>query len=205
MSDDASRESWDQRYRDAITVQPPALVLSAHLHLLPPVGQALDLACGLGANALLLARRGLSTWAWDISPVAIARLEEAAGREGLVVHSEVRDVMARPPEPERFEVIVVSRFLERSLAPALQAALRPGGLLFYQTFTKLRVTTDRGPRNPDFLLDDNELLHLFGSLKVRVYREEALVGELGQGFRNEALLVAQRPYSLFLQGGEGDL
>jgi tellurite methyltransferase len=189
---DATRRCWDQRYSATLTGQGPARVLSAHLHLLPASGRALELACGLGANALLLARQGLATWAWDISPVAIARLDQAAREAGLVIHTEVRDVAMQPPEPACFSVIVVSRFLERSLAPTLSAALRPGGLLFYQTFTKVRTDAAQGPRHPDFLLDDNELLHLFAPLKVRVYREEGRVGDTRQGFRNEAMLIAQK-------------
>ena len=191
---DVTRRRWDQRYRETLTGQPPAAVLSAHLHLLPAAGTALDLACGLGGNALLLARQGLATWAWDISPIAIARLDEYARKSGIAIQTEVRDVISRPPEPAGFDVIVVSRFLERSLAPALQAALRPGGLLFYQTFTKLRTEEGdaSGPRNPDFLLDDNELLRLFAPLRVRFYREEGLLGDSSRGCRNEAMLIAQK-------------
>ncbi len=188
---DELRQCWNQRYGETQLTQQPARVLSDHLHLLPRHGKALDLACGLGANALLLGQQGLETWAWDISPVAIKRLDEAAQQTGLSVHTETRDVILQPPQPDSFDVIVVSRFLERSLAPALQAALRSGGVLFYQTFTKLRVT-EGGPRNPHFLLEDNELLHLFAALKVRVYREEGLLGELDSGFRNEAMLIAQK-------------
>jgi 2-polyprenyl-3-methyl-5-hydroxy-6-metoxy-1,4-benzoquinol methylase len=182
---------WNQRYQHEITEQSPARVLSEHLYWLPQGGQALDLACGLGANALLLARYGLTTWAWDIASVAISRLDATVRAAGLVVHCEVRDVVVQPPEPERFDVIVVSRFLERSLAPALQAALRPGGLLFYQTFTKNRVS-EAGPRSPAFLLEDNELLQLFGALKIRFYREEGQLGDTRRGFRDEAMLVAQK-------------
>jgi len=189
---EVTRQRWDQRYSETIIGQPPAAVLSVHLHLLPAAGTALDLACGLGGNALLLARQGLVTWAWDISPIAIARLDEYARKAGIAIQTEVRDVVSRPPEPAGFDVIVVSRFLERSLAPALQAALRPGGLLFYQTFTKLRTEAANGPRNPDFLLDDNELLRLFAPLRVRFYREEGLLGDTARGVRNEAMLIAQK-------------
>jgi SAM-dependent methyltransferase len=191
-TNDELRQCWNQRYAEPHFTQQSARVLSENLHLLPAHGKALDLACGLGANAVLLGQRGLETWAWDISPVAIARLDEAAQQANLTVHTEVRNVIVQPPEPDSFDVIVVSRFLERSLAPSLQAALRPAGVLFYQTFTKLRVTAEGGPRNPHFLLADNELLHLFAGLKVRVYREEGLLGELGVGFRNEAMLIAQK-------------
>ncbi|MCP5419429.1 MAG: class I SAM-dependent methyltransferase [Gammaproteobacteria bacterium] len=185
------RSRWDERYRESGGGHDPAAVLGQYAHLLPATGMALDLACGLGANALLLASRGLRTWAWDISPVAVERLKAAARRAGATIQAEVRDVVTQPPHPGSFDVIVVSRFLERSLSASLQAALRPGGLLFYQTFTRSRVT-DSGPRNNAYRLEDNELLSLFGGLKLRAYREEALLGDTRQGFRNEALMVAQK-------------
>lgn len=191
VADPHSSPDWDQRYQQATGTVTAAVVLTANQHLLPATGTALDLACGLGANSLLLARCGLTTWAWDSSVVAIERLCQTARMLGLPLQAEVRDVVAQPPEAERFDVIVVSRFLERALAPVLMAALRPGGLLFYQTFTRQRVTPG-GPRNPAFLLAENELLRLFAPLVVRVYREEGLTGDTHRGWRNEALLVAQR-------------
>src|SRR5882724_1266274 len=47
-------------------------VLVENVHLLPTHGRALDVACGLGAGSIFLARHGLKVVAWDISPVAIA-------------------------------------------------------------------------------------------------------------------------------------
>ncbi|MDH5178468.1 MAG: methyltransferase domain-containing protein [Gammaproteobacteria bacterium] len=181
---------WDQRYR--LNEEPPvaARVLTENLHLLPAQGTALDFACGLGGNALLLAREGLETLAWDISPVAIVKLQQTADDQQLPVTAEVRDVMKHPLPEQHFDVIVVSYFLERSLAPALQKALKPNGLLFYQTFNQTRLT-GRGPQNPDYRLAENELPALFAGLKIRYYREDGLTGELTSGLRDESLLVAQ--------------
>jgi len=190
MSDDM-RAKWDARYRDAGGRGQPASVLAENTHLLPERGRALDMACGLGSNALLLAERGLSVEAWDLSPVAIERLNADGGERGLPLQASVRDVVAEPPPPGGFDVIVVAHFLERGLCPAISAALRPGGLLFYQTFTRARVT-DTGPGNPAFRLDHNELLHLFADLSLVVYREEARIGKLTRGFRDQAMLVAQK-------------
>ncbi len=184
-------DKWNTRYREAGAAD-AAQVLRENHHLLPASGAALDLACGLGGNALLLARAGLRTRAWDISPVAIERLNAEASAAGLPLRAEVRDVLVAPPTALSFDVIVVSRFLERDLCPTLMAALRPGGLLFYQTFTRDKATPG-GPANPDFLLAENELLRLFGGLRLRVYREEGSIGNVQHGFRNEALLVAQQP------------
>lgn len=185
-------DSWDIRYRQSPLVGEPAQVLRRYAYLLPHQGRALDLACGLGANALFLAARGLETLAWDFSPVAIEQLDKLAQERHLVVQTQVRDVLQAPPLAEQFDVITVSRFLDRGLAPALRAALRPGGLLFYETFVQDKVSAV-GPENPAFLLAENELLSLFSGLKVRLYQEEGSLGDTTQGVRNIAMLVAQKP------------
>lgn len=186
------RRRWERAYQNgAGEIGRPCRALAAHSHLLPPAGTALDLACGRGANALHLASRGLAVSAWDLAAAATSELAQTAQRLGLAVAAEQRDVTARPPPPNAFDVIVVSRFLDRSLAAAVRAALKERGLLFYQTFIRESVT-DRGPRNPAYRLQPNELLRLFQPLHVIYYHEEGAVGDAGQGFRDEAMLVAQR-------------
>ncbi len=186
------RERWNQRHAAAEAAPVPARVLVEHAHLLPASGRALDLACGLGANALFMAAHGLDVSAWDLSAVAVERVRETARRRGLKVRPAERDLVREPPLPDTFDVIVVAHFLDRGLAPAIAAALRPGGLLFYQTFIRAAVS-ERGPSNPAYRLGVNELLRLFDGLIVRAYREEGRVGDLGLGFRDLAWLVAQRP------------
>ena len=188
----ADQFKWDHIYTEnnKETGQ-PCRVLSAHSHLLPPTGLALDLACGRGANALYLASKGHATSAWDISEVAIQALADRAERNGLPLTVEQRDVSAHPPPPASFDIIVVSRYLERTIVPDIIAALKDGGLLFYQTFIREK-TADFGPHNPAYRLQPNELLHLFQSLHIIYYHEEGTTGDTDQGFRNEAMLIAQK-------------
>lgn len=184
---------WEARYRERSATPPrPAAVLADFDHLLPASGDALDLACGLGGNALHLARHGLIARAWDSAATAIDRLAAQACAERLALTAEVRDVVEHPPAASTFDVIVVSRFLDRALCPALAAALRPGGLLFYETFTRSRVT-GHGPRSEHYRLGDNELLALFPGLRIRIYRDEDRAGASDRGLRDIAQLVAQRP------------
>ncbi len=190
---DETREKWDRIYSQGKGAPAePSRVLEENAHLLPASGEALEIACGRGGNALFLARRGLSTLAWDISPVAIERLAEQGRDEGLDLKAEARDLYADPLPARAFDVVVVSHFLDRDLALDIVESLRPGGLLFFQTFTRTRLT-DAGPSNDVYRLADNELLRLFGELSILVYREEGLVGDLKRGFRDEAMLVARRP------------
>lgn len=187
-----ARKKWDTVYGDGGVPGRPSRVLVENRHLLPSRGDALEIACGLGGNAVLLAGQGLATRAWDLSGVAMARLADYGRAHGLPLECEARDVVANPPPPLSCDVVVVAHFLDRTLIPHIARALRPGGLVFYQSFTLARVT-DTGPSNPDFRLADNELLALFAGLRVLVYREEGRTGDLGQGFRDEALIVAQKP------------
>ena len=192
MHDDP-RSKWDARYETARRDEVgPCAVLRAYRHLLPVRGKALDLACGLGGNALFLAEQGLEVSAWDISGIAIERLTEWADEKRLVIDARCVDVVSDPPRAETFDVIVVSRFLERTLVPDIVAALKPAGLLYYQTFTRAG-TGPHGPTNPEYRLAPNELLHLFvPPLELVAYREEGSIGDMNQGLRGEAWLVARR-------------
>nr|WP_301289448.1 class I SAM-dependent methyltransferase [Natronocella acetinitrilica] len=161
------------------------------MHLLPTAGSALDVACGIGGNGILLASHGLETSAWDVSDVAVDAINRFASNHYLPLTGAVRDAVTDPPAPGSVDVIACTRFLDRSLCPALAAALKPGGLLFYQTFTRLRVHGG-GPSNPDYLLKDGELLSLFPTLSPVIYVEERDLGDIAQGFRDQAMLVALR-------------
>ncbi len=187
----SSQEKWDAVYTQREADSTAAKVLVEYKHLLPPSGKAMDLACGLGANAKLLAECGLDVDAWDLSVVAIDKLQQEAQEQKLAINAQVHDVIKSPPHAQSLDVLVVSFFLDRELCQQLKDALKPGGLLFYQTYSREKVT-QLGPSNPDYLLEDNELLSLFSGLKVRVYRDESVLGDHQQGFRNQAFLVAEK-------------
>lgn len=190
---DATREKWDGIYAHVeISEGEPARVLRDYAHLLPGRGTALDFACGLGANALFLARHGLAVEAWDISAVALEKLQRYARSHHLSLTTRACDVTATDLPAAGFDVIVVSHFLERDLCAALMRALRPGGMLYYQTFTRVVTADYTGPRSEAFRLADNELLALFAGLHVRAYREEGLLGDARKGWRNEAMLVGEK-------------
>ena len=185
------QDKWDNIYSSKASAPTASEVLRKYSYLLPSQGIALDLACGQGGNALFLAQAGLDVMAWDSSSVAICQLSERATANKLVIDSQVRDVIVSPPDKNSLDVLVVSFFLERGLCSLLYAALKPRGLLFYQTYCQQK-THDRGPTNPDFLLTDNELLQLFSQMKVRIYQQDALLGDPEKGLRNQAILVAEK-------------
>lgn len=148
--------------------QPSAWI--ARFAPLIPAGEALDLACGSGRHARLLAARGLSVIALDRDAQALA----AAAGQGIatVQHDLEAADSVWPFSPGRFKGIVVTNYLHRPLFGALAAALAPDGVLIYETFAQGNEVFGK-PSNPDFLLAPGELLDLAarGGLRVLAYED----------------------------------
>jgi SAM-dependent methyltransferase len=141
--------------------------------LIPPAqgqGQALDLACGSGRHARLLAGLGHSVIALDRDARALA----AAAGEGIVTlrHDLEAPGAAWPIAPGSLAGIVVANYLHRPLFSHLAAALAPDGVLIYETFARGNEVFGK-PSNPDFLLMPGELLDLAarGGLRVVAYED----------------------------------
>jgi tellurite methyltransferase len=200
----ASRSDWDAKYRlaaDSPAAEPTSIVRE----LLPllPCGSALDLACGTGRHTLLLAARRQPVTALDWSGVALDILEARARAAHLPVrrigsfgktaknpHSGIELMQAdleRIALPEHaFDLILCVQYLQRLLFAQISRALRPGGVLLFETFTRAQVEFASGPRNPAHLLETGELRDAFPELRMLFYREL----RAGQGI---ASLLAQRP------------
>jgi len=183
---------WDAIYNKSQTSTAACKLLTEHSLLLPKHGKALDLACGLGGNALLLAAAGLSVEAWDISGIALQLLQDQAQNRQLRVNTRQANITPEILQNQAFDVIVISRFLDRALSNAIIGGLKTGGLLFYQTFTRDKLD-QQGPNNPDYLLARNEILRLFAPLTLVYYQEYARIGGLQGGDRNEAYFIGQKP------------
>jgi SAM-dependent methyltransferase len=168
-------ERWDAKWRaagDRAARAGPSEALTALDSLLPRSGRALDVACGAGRNALHLAARGLAVTGVDVSPEGLAIARREAERRALVLDLVEADLRTWRPPAASFDLVVVIDFLDRALFLALEAALRPGGLLVYETATRAQLAfPEAHPRRPEFLLEDNELLRAFPRLTVLRYDE----------------------------------
>lgn len=146
----------------------------AQVHEAAALGPVVDLACGRGRHALHLARNGTPTVGLDRNPDHLRELAVQAARERLPVapvRCDLETGRGTPLAPGSCGAILVFRFLYRPLAPALVEALRPGGLLLYETFAMAHRETGRGPRREAFYLEPGELGALFPALEVLALEE----------------------------------
>jgi len=171
----------------------PSSWLLANVDLLRAAASApprvLDLACGGGRHSLLLASAGFAVRAIDRDPVKIATLADRAGRLGLPIETETRDLETDGVDLGEgwYDVILVVHYLHRPLFPALRRALKPGGVLIYETFTEAQAARGR-PTNPLFLLKPGELNGLVAPLAIVRRREGEFDGAMvaGVAARREA-------------------
>lgn len=183
------RQFWDTRYRESYQPRSPSALLERWLERLEP-GRALDVACGTGRNTLLLAASGWRALGIDISPVALHLAQAEARRRALPVELLAADLAEWPLPLAYFDLVCVFRFLDRSLCPALEATLKPGGVLLYETFTVAQRSYEGGPRSDALLLQLGELPTLFPGCAPLEYNE----GVIEEDGRPRALagLVARR-------------
>ncbi len=157
----------------------PSDWLLDNLDLLPPGQPVLDVASGSGRHALYLAAAGWTVHAIDRNTASLARLvEQSRGGQGTIT-IEAQDLEAGNPSLgwSRYGAVLVFNYLHRPLMPAILAAVAPGGVLIYETFTVGQARRGH-PRNPAFLLNDGELPSLVAPLTVLRAREGEFGGKL---------------------------
>jgi tellurite methyltransferase len=121
------RARWNEKHRKGGHDLPsiPLLLYQGRLRK----GRALDVAGGRGENAAILALAGWEVTLADISDEAVALARNRARElktDVMIVQADALRLPFRGP----FDTIVVTRFLERSIAGELVRLLAPGGTIF---------------------------------------------------------------------------
>jgi len=141
-----------------------------------PGGRALDVAAGRGRHSLALAAAGFRVTAVELQFDALVQARASARADGLTLSYVCADCTQFPLPRRSCHTIVVTRYLDRALFPALREALVPGGVLLYETFTEHQLRYDRGPRSPAHLLAPGELRLLLRGMDV-LFDEEVMAPE----------------------------
>jgi tellurite methyltransferase len=142
----ADRERWDYRYANpgADLKKGPHALLMRYASPPQPHSRALELACGLGHDALWLAGQGYTVDAVDISREALRQARTEMQRRGLRGVNWIQADLDNFPLPEfDYDLVYVFRFLDRALFPAISTRVRPGGLVIYETVNVRRQDSMR--------------------------------------------------------------
>jgi tellurite methyltransferase len=177
---------WQERGDEELT---PDSWLIKVLPLLPP-GRVLDVACGRGRNALLMAEKGYAVTAVDGSEEGLSRLKNEARQRGLTIDLRRQDLEARAELPEEgFDVVLQFFYLQRSLFPTLMRSVRPGGVAVVRTFSHAGPWPG-GPGHPEYALEEGELPRIFAGWEILLHEEGLEPAHRGGSM---AGIVARRP------------
>ena len=193
-------QRWNNTYSAVLDYPEPNSELHRYRDLLPKKGLALEVACGLGADALYLANQGFDVIAWDGSVVAIDRLRAEAKARAIHLDAACLEITPKAFTNERFDLIYVHRYLDRKIMPAMIQGLKPGGILFYQTFSQGADRSSApvtGPTNNAYRLSANELLTHCNALTVNLFIEGFVTNAVTHRLQPAAmsLIIATKPKS----------
>lgn len=188
---------WDEFYKgtpapawDVGHPQPAFVALVENGEIKP--GSALDIGCGRGENAIMLAMNGCDVTGIDLSEIAISDAKAKAVGRHVNVNFVVGDVLRMDQlfKESEFDVIIDSFLFhtftdeERSIfARQVYKMLKPGGKYFMLCFSD-KDPVGPGPRR----ISKAEIEHTFTPLfKIIYIADSPLVANTG---RREAYLLS---------------
>jgi SAM-dependent methyltransferase len=136
-------------------------------------GEVLDLACGGGRHTRYLLDKNYRVTALDKD---ISNISDLTSNQNVNLVQADLEIAAPWPFPDKqFSGIIVTNYLHRPLFLILSEALAEGGVLIYETFA---IGNERygHPKNPAFLVKNDELLECFKDHLNIVAYEQGIIG-----------------------------
>ncbi len=169
MSQPIPADFWDARFGEANLAygERASRLLIGFRDLLPASGRALVPGAGQGRDAVFLAECGLDVLALDLSSVGLQRAEALAAKRGVTLKTQQADLAVWDWPEGEIDVIAAMFFhLPPALRPVLHgkmvAALKPGGLVFLECFTREQAEFQKthqsgGPPDPLMMPEPEEI------------------------------------------------
>lgn len=184
------RESWDERYGSGkySSAEPHKLLIELTGKLKP--GKALDLACGVGRNAIFLAENGWNVTAVDNSGVGIEIAKKRAAEKVVEIDFRVADLEKGEfeIEPDTYDLICDFYYLQRDLFSQMKSGVKVGGVIV-STIHIYGETEEAG----EFLLKEGELREYFRDFEILHYHETSLTDkDADEHHRRTAEIIVKR-------------
>ena len=150
---------WDKKYQETpklLEKRDVGIKLKEALKY-SKVGLALDVACGAGKNSIYLAQNSFTVESLDISKVALDALKS---NNYSNISTFLTDLDGFVPEQNKYDLIVMTNYLDREMIPKLASALPVDGILFIETYMHDK-SNEKKSSNPSYLLKKEELKTFF--------------------------------------------
>ena len=180
------KDRWNSKYKTEgyLFGEKPIPFLVDNLHLLPK-GKALDIAMGEGRNGVYLATQGFNVTGLDISEKGLEKAHRLAKKNNVTIKTKVVDLENFQIEPNTYDVILCSYYMQKDLFRQFQSGLKPGGMIVVETYKVDYLKYARFSRK--WALNTNELLDIFKGLRVIRYQD------YDDGKEAYSSIIAQKP------------
>jgi len=188
---DKDGERWEiERWNRVLTSNSPRINWQPNRFLVSMAegrrpGRALDVGMGQGRNALWLAHQGWETTGYDPAEKAVALARETAAKVGVKVTTVVAKDSDFDMGLAKWDLILLSYVEVRDNAEKVIRALAPGGIVVVEYF---HADFQGAPGG----FSDNELLQLFGKLRVVRYEDTEDVADFGMEKTRLVRLCAEK-------------
>jgi tellurite methyltransferase len=179
---------WNQRYLSEPSnwLGPPRQLLQDYTYILPSGGLAFEAAMGMGNDIPFLLEKKYQVLAVDRSEVAVKYVH----RHFSSVWTVLADLSRFRLPDNTFNLICNFYYLERDLCLQYYRALKPGGILLFETLAD-EMLTIKPDISPERLLKPGELPVLFSDLDIIHYSEGWIESDHG-GRKAVASLVGRK-------------
>jgi SAM-dependent methyltransferase len=199
----SSSNMWDTRFgqEEYVYGREPNAFLAEHHLVFPKGARVLSLGEGEGRNAVFLGRQGYDVTALDSSAEGMRKLARLAAEGGVLVAQRLEDVTQADLGTSRWNGIV-SIFCHlpstdrQALYARIRQGLKPGGIFLTELFTPRQLAYQSGgPKDPDMLVERDELLKAFEGFEILLAEEEMVTldeGPFHQGLGSVVRFIARR-------------
>jgi len=164
------KDRWNEKYDTEIYLfgEKPIPFLVDNIHILKK-GKALDVAMGEGRNGVYLAMQGFDVTGLDISEKGLEKAHALAAKNNVTIQTKVVDLENIEFEPNSYDLILCTYYMDRELYKKFRDALKPGGMLLIETYNIDYLKYRRF--NAKWALNTNELLDLFKGMRILKYQD----------------------------------
>ena len=197
------KDFWEQRYTEEAYAYgtEPNVFFAEQLARLPP-GRLLLPAEGEGRNAVWAAQQGWTVDAFDYAEAGRAKALLLAAARGVSIGYSIATFDDAPIAAGTYDAVAivfahVPSTARTAVHRKLAAALRPGGTLIMESFTKDQLQRGTGgPKSLDMLYDPTDLQADFKDLDIKLLETlevQLTEGPYHQGLSSVVRLLATHP------------